>query len=410
MGSCSGLHATKLDSHANMEVAGSECTVIARSGCHATVTPFSSNLPTMDMVKIGDVAIAYDDPISLQMYLLVMRNALLIPTMDHNLIPPFLIRLAGLQVDRTPKHQLALPTIDNHAIYDLESGMRTHLKLNGIFSYFTTQTLTLDEIENWENFLIVFLTLDGDGWNLHTSHYAENEEAMLDTNGLIIEHDICLPHTFYSEAELSKLYGKEVAWSEFNHAINAVVTSDEGSGGCPLTADEVAKLNHQICVQLASLDGSYKPHCFAAQVTENAHVSHAAMAFRSVAKDDDACEIFEARVSEMLVMAFATIQAVSAGRSKGVSAEHLEKVWCIPHDDAACTLGVTTQSLCHNTDSSLSRNVGTNDQAKRYRKIKSYFFMVTLFVMGAAKSSRGHICAQLFVSDKGFVAFYPMKK
>jgi hypothetical protein len=75
MGSYNGLHATKLDSHVNMAVAGSDCTVIARSGCHATVTPFTSNLPTLDMVKIGNVAIAYNDPISLQTYLLVIRNA-----------------------------------------------------------------------------------------------------------------------------------------------------------------------------------------------------------------------------------------------------------------------------------------------------------------------------------------------
>jgi hypothetical protein len=33
-----------------------------------------------------------------------------------------------------------------------------------------------------------------------------------------------------------------------------------------------------------------------------------------------------------------------------------------------------------------------------------------LFVMGKAKSSCGNICAQLFVSDKGFVVIYPMKK
>jgi hypothetical protein len=51
MGSHNSLHATELDSHANMAVAGSDCTVIAPSGCHATVTPFSSNLPTMDMVE-----------------------------------------------------------------------------------------------------------------------------------------------------------------------------------------------------------------------------------------------------------------------------------------------------------------------------------------------------------------------
>jgi hypothetical protein len=103
--------------------------------------------------------------------------------------------------------------------------------------------------------------------------------------------------------------------------------------------------------------------------------------------NDDACDMFEARVSETLATAFGTIQAVSAGRSKGVSAEHLAKVWCIPHDKATRTLDVTTQSLCHNLDSSLSWNVGTNDRAVRYRKIKSFFFMDTLFVTSAAKSS-----------------------
>ncbi len=147
LGAYSGQGATELDSHANMVVAGFDCTVIATSGHYAKVTPFSSNLPKMDTVGIGDVAIA-NDTISLQTYLLVMRNALLIPTMDHNLIPSFLLRMAGLQVDETPKHQLALPTVDNHSIYDSETKMLIHLKLKGIFSYFPTRALTLDEIDN----------------------------------------------------------------------------------------------------------------------------------------------------------------------------------------------------------------------------------------------------------------------
>jgi hypothetical protein len=134
------------------------------------------------------------------------------------------------------------------------------------------------------------------------------------------------------------------------------------------------------------------------------------MAAGSISIDDSACDIFEANLSAQFKSAFATIAAVSAGRSKGVNAEHLAKVWCIPHDEAAQTLKVTTQSLRHDPDSSLSRNVGTNDRAVRYRKIKSFFFSDTLFVTGTAKSSRGNICAQLFVSDKGFVAIYPMKK
>ena len=68
LGADSGQGATELDSHANMAVAGKDCTIIATSGRHATVTPFSSNLPKMEMVEIGDVALAYDDPISLQTY------------------------------------------------------------------------------------------------------------------------------------------------------------------------------------------------------------------------------------------------------------------------------------------------------------------------------------------------------
>jgi hypothetical protein len=173
----------------------------------------------------------------------------------------------------------------------------------------------------------------------------------------------------------------------------------------------VIKLNHDgIRAGLASIDISYEPRLFAAAIAERAHMSHVSMVAGSISIDDSACDIFEANHSAQLDTAFATIAAVSAGRSTGVNAKHLAKVWCIPHDEAAQTLKVTTQSLRHDPDSSLSRNVGTNDRAVRYRKIKSFFFSDTLFMTGTAKSSQGNICAQLFVSDKGFVAIYPMKK
>ncbi len=165
MGSYAALGATELDSHVNMAVAGSNCTIIATSGCYANVTPFSSNLSTMDMVEIRDASIAYDDPILYVTYLLVMRNALLIPTMNHNLIPSFLLREAGLFVDKTPKHQVANPLVDNHVIVDSETGMRIHLSLNGIFSSFPTRALTLKEIEDWNTYPIVFITPDSIAWD-----------------------------------------------------------------------------------------------------------------------------------------------------------------------------------------------------------------------------------------------------
>ena len=118
-----------------------------------------------------------------------MRNALLINSMVHNLIPPFLICEAGLLLNETPKHQLEHPTIDNHAIVDPVTGMRIHLSLNGIFSNFRTRCLTSEEIDNWEDYPIVFATPDGDAWDPNAEHYAEQEAAMLNSKGMIIEHE-----------------------------------------------------------------------------------------------------------------------------------------------------------------------------------------------------------------------------
>jgi hypothetical protein len=189
MGAYSGLLATELDLHANMAVAGADCTIIAKSGNYADITPFSEDLPMMKMVEIFDAMMAYDDPISHTTYLLVMRNVLSIPSMGHNLILPFLICEAGLALDEMPKFQLDMPTIDNHAIVDNVTGMRIHLKLNGIFSYSTTRTLLQEEMDHWDTYPIVFLTPDGDSWDPNSNHYADQEAAMLDPNGLIASHE-----------------------------------------------------------------------------------------------------------------------------------------------------------------------------------------------------------------------------
>ena len=54
----------------------------------------------------------------------------------------------------------------------------------------------------------------------------------------------------------------------------------------------------------------------------------------------DACEVFGAR--KPLVIWDVNTSAIAAGWSHGVPAEHLEKIWHIPFDDAARTLHVTT--------------------------------------------------------------------
>ena len=131
-----------------MMTVGRHCKVIQYTGQHATVHGFTDDLSVLDKVPIVDVMLAYDDEYTSKTYLLVARNALYVPTNDHNLVPPFLLREAGLMVNETPKSQAAMPTLENHSIFDEETSLRIHLKLNGIFSYFPTRAPSPSEVEN----------------------------------------------------------------------------------------------------------------------------------------------------------------------------------------------------------------------------------------------------------------------
>jgi hypothetical protein len=99
----------------------------------------------------------------------------------------------------------------------------------------------------------------------------------------------------------------------------------------------------------------------------------------------------------------------TAGRPNGVSAIDLAKVWSIDEETATRTLNITTQLKQQEADGSLSRNFSTNDMMLRYKRIKTHFFTDTFFVTKKARSTRGHNCVQLFVSDRGFVYVVPMK-
>ena len=99
------------------------------------------------------------------------------------------------------------------------------------------------------------------------------------------------------------------------------------------------------------------------------------------------------------------------GKKKhGIDAEHLSKIWRIDLETAKRTLDVTTQSRQHVPNPKLAKNYTTNDRMLRYKRIKEKFFMDTFFATKkAGKSTRGHTCCQLFVTDKGFLYVVPMK-
>ena len=103
--------------------------------------------------------------------------------------------------------------------------------------------------------------------------------------------------------------------------------------------------------------------------------------------------------------------STNASRPRGVTPEHLSKIWHISQEDAKRTINTTTQTSVQTQDPMLLRNYGTNDHMLRYKRIQDYFFMDTFFATKkGGRSSRGHTCCQLFVTDKGFLYVVPMRR
>ena len=81
---------SELDSHANMIVAGEQAYVFSKSGLNANVRAFFGESRGIQGVPIVVCMWVYDCVYSSLTYMLVTRNALSVPSMDHNLFPAFI--------------------------------------------------------------------------------------------------------------------------------------------------------------------------------------------------------------------------------------------------------------------------------------------------------------------------------
>ena len=96
---------TELDSHANMAVVGKYVYVL-KTGDTVEVNPFTPKYKAIT-ARVVDAAIRYDCPYEGQSYILIIRNVIHVPSMENNLIPPFLLREAGIIVNDKAKIHVA---------------------------------------------------------------------------------------------------------------------------------------------------------------------------------------------------------------------------------------------------------------------------------------------------------------
>ena len=105
-------------------------------------------------VRVVDALVRYDCPYTGGSVLLILWNALHVPSMSNNLVPPFAMRAAGVQVSDTPKMHSSAPTVDDHCLLFRRDEFRIPLQLHGVFSYFSTWMPTIAECETLDVYAV----------------------------------------------------------------------------------------------------------------------------------------------------------------------------------------------------------------------------------------------------------------
>ena len=67
------------------------------------MSAFVDDVGSLPSVSVVDAVLAYDCMVQAMTILMVFRNALYIPTMEHHLIPPFILREVGIMVNEVQK-------------------------------------------------------------------------------------------------------------------------------------------------------------------------------------------------------------------------------------------------------------------------------------------------------------------
>ena len=253
VGSC-----TELDRYANMPAVGKHAYIIAETGKKVDVSPFISDYKLI-LVPLVDATVRYYNPHNGKSYILVLWNALYVPLVDNNLIPPFMLREMGVTVNDIPKIHKDDPTAADHAMTFVETGFRIPLSLWGIFSYFPTSKPTHGILLNPNEVYI----LSPATWNPHSNAYASNEESMLDWEGNMQSkkdhhHRIVLDN---AEDDINKVASLLITPLE-QEAIDArLVEDDEHYGGMriltiPRLADNISSTLGSISNILVDQDPS----------------------------------------------------------------------------------------------------------------------------------------------------------
>lgn len=166
----------ELDTHADTCCFGKNCYIMSSDLNHtAEVTPFTEGLGKISHVPIVTVAVAYDCPRTYQTYILIFHKALFIKQLNHHLLCPNQMRLAGTIVNDCPAQFLAAANRDPYTHSVVKDNVVIPLKMKGVLSYFNVRMPTDDEIFDTNNYVHIEMTSVSE-WDPYDHRYEEDED------------------------------------------------------------------------------------------------------------------------------------------------------------------------------------------------------------------------------------------
>ena len=392
--------------------------ILSTIGETVDVAPFTPDYKPISE-ELVDAALKYECPYSGEINILIIRRGLHVPSLTHNLLPPFMLREAGITINEVPKIHVSSPTEEHHAVIFQETNFRIPLSLHGTFSYFPTSKPSVKELEEPEDVYVLMPTI----WNPHSDTYVINEESMLDWEGnMRTERDHekrvvleVIPSDDTMISSLALCEKEEILIS------SNFVDQDEHTSTVQGFEDEMQLYQ---ALKLRNEHGQFAMNIGATSIFDQTYLDDDGDS-QDTDDDDDETSMddsldssednfdpmeLDGHTNEALLDNLMASTA-QAGKSRGVDRKHLSKIWRISHEDAKRTIDVATQTSVRKDYPILSRNYATNDRMLRYKRIKEFFFMDIFFATKkGGQSSRGHTCCQVFVTDTGFIYVVPMKR
>ena len=168
--------------------------VIQDHGRLVNVTGYNPSQGVQENCRIVSAAVAYDDPKSGNVSLLIIHQAIEISELKQNLLSTMQLRLNDVEVSEVPKFLTDKPDDRTHAITltSQDEAMDTltiPLSLHGVTSYFPTRKPTMAEMRDCTSY---DLTYELPEWDPQTDEFQRMEDAMTGNDGTILERSDAL--------------------------------------------------------------------------------------------------------------------------------------------------------------------------------------------------------------------------